>query len=92
MKTHIWFSPMGLRVMSSNILVLFTATLNINVYNVSKLHWSSHDFEHGSNEIHLSTSERSHNVKRYTVYFIDQVNLNQQLKLEVKPCKKKTLK
>lgn len=44
--------------------------------------------EHGSNEIHLSTSERSHNVKRYTVYFIDQVNLNQQLKLEVKPCKK----
>lgn len=45
--------------------------------------------EHGSNEIHLSTSERSHNVKRYTVYFIDQVNLNQQLKLEVKPCKKK---
>lgn len=47
--------------------------------------------EHGSNEIHLSTSERSHNVKRYTVYFIDQVNLNQQLKLEVKPCKK-TLK
>lgn len=42
--------------------------------------------EHGSNEIHLSTSE--HNVKRYTVYFIDQVNLNQQLKLEVKPCKK----
>lgn len=43
--------------------------------------------EHGSNEIHLSTSERSH-VKRYTVYFIDQVNLNQQLKLEVKPCKK----
>lgn len=44
--------------------------------------------EHGSNEIHLSTSERSHNVKRYTVYFIEQVNLNQQLKLEVKPCKK----
>lgn len=44
--------------------------------------------EHGSNEIHLSTSERSHNVKRYTVYFIDQVNLNQQLKLEVKPWKK----
>lgn len=45
--------------------------------------------EHGSNEIHLSTSERSQNVKRYTMYFIDQVNLNQQLKLEVKPCKKK---